>query len=96
MLLCPTTATTASPLDALLPKEIAGRTLRDHLDMLVLTYAFNLSGYPAISVPCGATNDGVPVGLQIVGGWRQDALVLEAAACFESAVPWASLRPPLH
>jgi len=96
LLLCPTTATTASPLDALLPKEIAGRTLRDHLDMLVLTYAFNLSGYPAISVPCGATEDGLPVGLQIVGGWRQDALVLKAAAGFESALPWASRRPTLY
>jgi amidase len=95
LLLCPTTAIAASTLDAPLPKEIAGRALRDHLDMLVQTYAFNLSAYPAISVPCGATQDGLPVGLQIAGGWRQDALVLKAAAAFEGARPWGNRRPPL-
>ncbi len=96
LLLCPTTAIAASPLDAPLPKEIGGRALRDHLDMMVLTYAFNLSGYPAISVPCGWTADGLPVGLQIVGGWRQDALVLKAAASVERAAPWTNRRPPLQ
>jgi Asp-tRNA(Asn)/Glu-tRNA(Gln) amidotransferase A subunit family amidase len=83
-------------LDALLPKEIGGRTIREHLDMMLLTYAFNLSSYPAISVPCGWTTDGLPVGLQIVGGWRQDAIVLEAAACFEKAAAWTDRRPPLN
>jgi Asp-tRNA(Asn)/Glu-tRNA(Gln) amidotransferase A subunit family amidase len=87
LLLTPTTATAAQPLDAPLPREIAGRPIGDHLDTLLLTFAFNLSGYPAISVPCGFTDDGLPVGLQIVGGWRQDALVLRAAACFEAVGP---------
>jgi amidase len=96
LLLCPTTAVPASPLDALLPKEIGGRVIREHLDMMLLTYAFNLSNYPAISVPCGWTNDGLPVGLQIVGGWQKDAMVLEAAACFEKAAGWANRKPPLH
>jgi len=96
LLLLPTTAIPASPLDALLPKEIAGRAIRDHLDMVVQTYAFNLSNHPAISVPCGWTSGGLPVGLQIVGGWRRDALVLKAAASFELAAPWTGRRPPLH
>ena len=96
LLLCPTTAVPATPLDASLPKEIGGRPIREHLDMMMLTYAFNFSGYPAISVPCGWTNDGLPVGLQMVGGWRKDALVLQAAARFETAAPWAERRPPLN
>jgi len=95
LLLLPTTAITASPLDALLPAEISGRAIRDHLDMVVHTYAFNLSNHPAISVPCGWTPDGLPVGLQIVGGWRRDALVLKAAASFELAAAWTGRRPPL-
>jgi amidase len=96
LLVLPTTAIPASPLDALLPKEIAGRPIHDHLDMLIPTYAFNLSAHPALSVPCGWTETGLPVGLQIVGGWRQDALVLRAAACFEAAAPWTNRRPQLR
>ena len=52
------------------------------------TYPFNLSGHPAATVPCGLTADGLPVGLQIVGRWHEDALVLRAAAAFELSQPW--------
>ncbi len=52
------------------------------------TYPFNLSGHPAATVPCGFTAGGLPVGLQIVGRWHEDALVLRAAAAFERAQPW--------
>jgi aspartyl-tRNA(Asn)/glutamyl-tRNA(Gln) amidotransferase subunit A len=47
------------------------------------TYPFNLSGHPAVTVPCGLTAGGLPVGLQLVGRWHADALVLRAAAAFE-------------
>ena len=59
------------------------------------THPFNLTGHPAITVPCGWTADGLPVGLQIVGRWFDDALVLRAAGCFEAARPWADRRPPV-
>jgi aspartyl-tRNA(Asn)/glutamyl-tRNA(Gln) amidotransferase subunit A len=55
---------------------------------------FNLTGNPAISVPCGWTANGLPVGLQIVGSWRADRALLSAAAAFEAARPWADRRPP--
>ena len=93
LLLLPTTATAALPLEAPVPREVAGRPIGQHLDLLLSTFAFNLSGYPAVTVPCGVTADGLPVGLQIVGGWRQDARVLSAAAAFEAAFPWADRRP---
>jgi Asp-tRNA(Asn)/Glu-tRNA(Gln) amidotransferase A subunit family amidase len=93
LLVLPTTAITASPLSAPLPTQIAGRSIANHLEMLIPTLAFNFSGYPAISVPCGWTGDGLPVGLQIVGGWQQDALVLRAAASFEKIAPWTEQRP---
>ena len=48
-----------------------------------------------ISVPCGFTKSGLPVGLQIVGRRRQEAAVLQAAAAFEAAAPWADKLPPL-
>ncbi|HYM71142.1 MAG TPA: amidase family protein [bacterium] len=96
LLALPATSTAATPLSALLPKEIAGRPITQHLDTLIPTFAFNLSAFPAISVPCGWTKSGLPVGLQIVAGWRQDARALVAAACFETARPWADRPPPLQ
>jgi len=58
------------------------------------TYPFNLTQQPAASVPCGFTSDGLPIGLQIVGPMRSDALVLRAARAFESLQPFATLREP--
>jgi len=95
LLLLPTTAVAATPLDAPMPAEIAGRRIAQHIDMLLPTFAFNFSAYPAITVPCGFTDEGLPVGLQIVAGWQQDARVLTAAAAFEGAFPWADRRPPV-
>jgi aspartyl-tRNA(Asn)/glutamyl-tRNA(Gln) amidotransferase subunit A len=65
------------------------------LDWTPFTYPFNLTGQPAATVPCGFDGDGLPVGLQIVGRWRDDSMVLRAAAAFESAMPWTGFRPPL-
>ena len=96
LLLLPTAATAALPVDVQFPIEIEGQAVREPFDMLLPTYAFNFSNFPAISVPAGRTADGLPVGLQIVGGWQQDALVLRAAAAFEAARPWADRRPPLE
>ncbi len=48
-----------------------------------LTAAFNLSGGPAISVPCGPTSDGMPTGLQIASAPGRDELVFQLAAAFE-------------
>ncbi|HEX2216180.1 MAG TPA: amidase [Xanthobacteraceae bacterium] len=58
------------------------------------TYPFNITQQPAASVPCGFAADGLPVGLQIVGPTRGDALVLRAARAFESARPFATLSEP--
>ena len=58
------------------------------------TYPFNFTQQPAASVPCGFSADGLPIGLQIVGPARNDALVLRAARAFESARPWPSLSEP--
>ena len=77
------------------PREIGGRRTPTMHHRLEFTFPFNLTGQPAASVPCGFTTDGLPVGLQIVGRWHADSLVLRAAAGFEAAQPWARARPPL-
>ena len=68
----------------------AGHTPLDPQSMLGWTpfsYPFNLTQQPAITVPCGLTRAGLPIGLQIVGPMFSDALVLRAARAFESAFP---------
>jgi Asp-tRNA(Asn)/Glu-tRNA(Gln) amidotransferase A subunit family amidase len=95
LLLLPTMATPPLSAQGGYPTKVAGRTITTPYELLLLTYAFNLTGQPAISVPAGWTDDGLPIGLQIVGRWRADAMVLRAAAAFEAAAPWAQKRPPV-
>jgi aspartyl-tRNA(Asn)/glutamyl-tRNA(Gln) amidotransferase subunit A len=59
------------------------------------TNPFNLLGTPAISVPCGFTSDGLPIGLQLAGRWFDEATVLRAAHAYEKATDWQGRRPPL-
>jgi Asp-tRNA(Asn)/Glu-tRNA(Gln) amidotransferase A subunit family amidase len=77
------------------PAEIDDRPTPTMFDRLPFTFPFNLTGWPAATVPCGFTAEGLPVGLQIVAGWHQDALCLRASAAFEMLQPWAERRPPL-
>ena len=58
------------------------------------TLPFNLSGNPAVTLPCGVAADGLPIGLQLVGPHLGDAGLLHAAALYEAARPWADRRPP--
>ena len=58
------------------------------------TYPFNLTQQPACTVPCGFTEAGLPVGLQLVGAMHNDAMVLRAAHAFEQAFP-ITRRPEL-
>jgi aspartyl-tRNA(Asn)/glutamyl-tRNA(Gln) amidotransferase subunit A len=60
-----------------------------------LTYPFNLTGMPAISVPCGFDNRGLPVGLQIAGALFDEAMVLRVAAAYESVHRWHAVLPPM-
>jgi amidase len=96
LLLLPTSSTPPYAAHGSYPTEVAGRKITTPYELLLLTYAFNLTGQPTISVPAGWTDDGLPIGLQIVGHWRDDAMVLRAAAAYEAASPWGQRRPPLE
>lgn len=95
LLLTPVTAVAPIPLEVQYPREIAGRRVSSPIAWFPFTYPFAMMGMPAISVPCGFTGDGLPVGLQIVGRRGADATVLRAAAAFETVAPWNGRRPPL-
>jgi aspartyl-tRNA(Asn)/glutamyl-tRNA(Gln) amidotransferase subunit A len=60
------------------------------------TAPFNLTGQPALSVPCGLTADGLPVGLQIAGRPFAEDMVLRIGAAYEKATDWVAQVPPLH
>ncbi|MEJ3656793.1 amidase [Actinomycetes bacterium KLBMP 9759] len=59
------------------------------------TYPFNMTQQPAASVPCGFSDDGLPIGLQIVGPRYADGVVLAAAHAYQTATTWHARRPPL-
>ena len=89
LLLTPTMADTAFGLDR------SERQYGPTLAWSPFTYPFNLTGEPAITVPAGWSEEGLPVGLQIVGPRFAEGRVLRAAAAFETAQPWADRRPPV-
>jgi len=94
LLILPTVAVPPFPVEQPYPTEINGKPLDNYTQWFFLTYGITLTGLPVISVPCGFTKSGLPVGLQIVGRRRQEAMVLRAAAAFEAAAPWADKIPP--
>ena len=55
----------------------------------------NLTGHPAISIPCGFSNSGLPIGLQLIGPKWSEARMLAIALAFEDATDWHARRPPL-
>jgi amidase len=94
LIITPTAAVEPFPVEQSYPREINGKPMDNYIQWVMLTYAFTVAGVPAISVPCGFSRSGLPVGLQIAGRWRDEVGVLRAAAAFEQAAPWAGRRPP--
>lgn len=89
----PTLPITAFAAGADQPGSIQGQPT-DYLSWTAFTYPFNITGQPAATVPCGWDSAGLPIGLQIVGRFHDDATVLRAAAAFEVIAPWRDRRPP--
>ncbi len=76
-------------------KEINGQKMETYIDWMKSCYYISTIGLPAISVPCGFTMDGLPVGIQIVGRHQDDLGVLQLAYAFEQATGFWKQRPPV-
>jgi amidase len=75
--------------------EIHGERMETYIDWMRSCYYVTVTGLPAVSVPCGFTPEGLPVGVQIVGRYRDDFGVLQLAHAFERATRHNERRPPL-
>jgi len=75
--------------------EINGEKMHTYLDWMKSCYAISATGLPAVSVPCGFTRDGLPVGLQIVGRHQDDFGVLQLAYAFQQQTALWKRRPPV-
>jgi amidase len=75
--------------------EINSVKMDTYIDWMKSCYFISVTGLPAISVPCGFTSDGLPVGIQIVGRHQDDFGVLQLAYAFERATEFWKRRPPV-
>ncbi len=73
--------------------EINGEKMDTFIDWMKSCYYITITGHPAISVPCGFTSEGLPIGVQIVGRYRDDFGVLQLAHAFEQATGTWKQRP---
>jgi aspartyl-tRNA(Asn)/glutamyl-tRNA(Gln) amidotransferase subunit A len=93
----PTLSRSAVPIDQDFfgPIEIDNQSIENiRASWYPYTMPFNLTGNPAVSLPCGFGRDGMPLAVQLVGPPGADAALLRVAAAFEAARPWADRRPP--
>jgi Asp-tRNA(Asn)/Glu-tRNA(Gln) amidotransferase A subunit family amidase len=96
VLISPTITLSPRPWTELYPTEIDGVPTRSYFHWLALAYGVTLAGHPALSLPVGVDEAGMPFGLQIVGPRGGDAIVLGVAAALESAfAAHAGLRRPV-
>jgi amidase len=75
--------------------EIDGKPMETYIDWMKSCYYVTVAGLPAVSVPCGFTQEGLPVGIQIVGRCRDDFGLLQLAHAYEEATRHGERRPPL-
>ena len=83
------------PVEQRFPTEIAGEKLTTYIDWMFLTFVVTLTGCPALSLPCGLTREGLPVGLQLVGRPHGDAELLGFARLIEQALAFKAQVMPV-
>jgi amidase len=92
-LVMPVTQVVPFDIDVEYPTEIDGSPMGTYVDWMEACWCITVTGCPAISVPCGFTDEGLPVGVQIVGRRGDDLGVLRLAHAFERATRWGERRP---
>lgn len=93
LLICPSASIPAFPVDLRYVTEIDGHPCETYIDWFAITFALTMTSCPVISIPCGFTEDDLPIGLQIVGKPRGEAALLQAAHWIEKLFGIAPMLP---
>ncbi len=93
LLLCPTTIVTPFPIEQRYPVECAGKKFDTYVEWLTIVSAITLVCCPALSIPCGFTREGLPVGLQIVAAPRAEGRVLAGGKILEEILSLRDITP---
>ena len=93
LLLTPATISAAFPIEQIYLAECNGTKFENYIRWLAIAYATTLCGTPAISLPCGFTEEGLPVGLQIVAPTNDDAKTIAGAAFIERVIAVTPTTP---
>ncbi len=93
-LICPVNQVAPFSVDQPYPTQIDGVAMETYMDWMRSCYFITVTGHPAISVPCGFTTGGLPVGVQIVGRYRDELGLLQFAHAFEQTTQVGRRRPP--
>jgi amidase len=92
-LICPAASVAPFPVGQRYVETIAGKPCETYIDWIAITFAITMTSCPAISLPCGFTAEGLPVGMQIVGPPRGEAKLLAAAHQLEQIIDIAGTVP---
>jgi len=94
-LLLPTAQVPPFPIDWEYPQQINDQPMETYIDWMMSCAYITITGLPALSVPCGFSDEGLPIGLQIVGPPRGEVELLQLAYAFQEATQFHLQRPPL-
>jgi len=94
-LILPVSQVAPFPVESDWVHEINGIRMETYIDWMATCWAITVTDLPAISVPCGFTAGGLPVGVQIVGRYKREIDVLRLAYAFEQSTQYASIRPAI-
>ena len=92
-LVCPAASIAPFPVEQRYVTEIDGKPCATYIDWFAITFALTMTACPVVSVPCGFTAQGLPVGVQIMGKPRGEAALLRASRQFEQSVGIARMLP---
>lgn len=86
VLVCPAAPLNPFPAELAYPDRVDGVEARSYIDWIAITFMVTLTGCPVVALPCGLSEDGLPVGVQLIGPPRSEARLLAIAAQFERQV----------